>query len=392
MESVFSQKQYCTGCGVCEACCPKDAISMQPDAFGFLHPKINQQLCVDCGICQNVCHMLKGDIERNNPRKVIALRSKNLEVINKCQSGGAFTELARCVLSQGGIVYGAALNEQFCAVHIRIDRIEELFKLQGSKYVQSNTTGIFAKVKADLDAKRTVLFSGTPCQVAALKTYLKREYDNLLTVDVVCHGIMPPRMWSDHMTFIRRKYGDFTEVKFRDKTIQGWRDHWESFQTCNGLKATCTYRQLFYVNYFLRESCYMPEAEKVICKYGGMERCSDLTIGDFWGIENINSDIQDDNTGISICLINSEKGESLLAKISEHVLWEEHTTKDVNTKNRNPHLADGVVYAPEKVNKARREYLDRGYLFVARKYADLGMRGVVQKGKRLIKRFIRRNT
>ena len=391
MDKVFFDKKDCSGCGVCAERCPQNAITRKPDGFGFWYPEIDPKLCVDCGICRKVCHMLNKNAADKKAQRVVALKSKDPEVIKTSQSGGAFAELAKCVLEQGGVVYGAAFGEDFHVTHIRTDSARELYKLQGSKYVQSETVGIWQKVKDDLETQKRVLFSGTPCQIAALNAFLNRRYDNLFAVDLVCHGVMPPKIWKDHITYMGKKYGKLTQANFRDKAFGGWRAGRQSFKINGSLKDFDTYSRLFNSNFFLRESCYTPEKGKIVCKYGGMTRCSDLTIGDFWGIENVNSNIPDDNMGISVCLINSEKGEKLFAGIADRVLWEEHTPEDINTKNRNPHFAEGAPYLPQKAEKARREYLERGYLYVARKYADLGIRGVAIKAKRFLKRYIKRN-
>ena len=391
MEKVFANKKDCSGCGVCAEHCPKNAITLKADGFGFLYPEIDQKLCVDCGICRNVCHMLNKNAAEKMAQRVVALKSKDPQVIKTSQSGGAFAELAKCVLEESGVVYGAAFGAQFNVSHIRIDNMQELHRLQGSKYVQSELTGIFREVKQDLEAQTQVLFSGTPCQVAALNAYLNKSYDNLFAVDVVCHGVMAPQIWKDYIAYTRKKYGEFTQANFRDKAVGGWRGNSQSFRIKGEIKGFRTYGKLFNSNCFLRESCYTPEKSRIICKYGGLMRCSDLTIGDFWGIENVNSNIPDDNTGISVCLINSEKGEKLFAKIADSVIWEEHTLEDINIKGKNPHFGEGDPYLSKKLKKARAGYLKKGFSYIAGKYADLGFRGFCSKGMRFLKRCIRKN-
>ena len=383
MEQVFEHKKYCTGCGVCAKKCPQAAIVLKPDLMGFLYPHIDSVKCVDCGLCRTVCHMLMPISDEGKTEQIFALKSKNATVLQTSQSGGAFAEMAKCVLSTGGVVYGASFDAQFFVKHIRVSNESELHKLQGSKYVQSETTEIFSLVKSDLDKGVEVLFSGTPCQVAALNSFLTKPYEKLCTVDVVCQGIMPPKLWGDYMAYVSGKYGTFTHANFRDKAVSGWRVQYESFTINGERKVFDTYKRLFYSNYFLRDACYKPEVQRIICKYGGMVRCSDLTIGDFWGIEKTESNIPDENTGISLCLVNSSKGAQLIGKISDRVFLEKHSEAEITP--RNPHLQDGDVYLPLKAEQARNEYIKHGFIYVAKKYAEAGLKGDIIKVLRRVK-------
>lgn len=387
MENVYTHKRYCSGCGVCAECCPKNAITLKPDSMGYLYPEIDIAQCVDCGLCRKVCHMLDEYAANRKPYRIVALKSKDPDVLRTSQSGGAFAELAKCILIDGGIVYGAAFDPQFRVAHIRIDRVEELYRLQGSKYVQSQTAGIFSQVKRDLELGRNVLFSGTPCQVAALHSFLGKAWDNLFCVDVVCHGVMPPRLWEDYLSYAKEKFGTYTQVKFRDKDVSGWRGSNQSFIINGKIRTSNTYSKLFYSNYFLRDVCCDSANKRIICKYGGIQRCSDLTIGDFWGIEDTESALPDNDTGISLCLINSEKGEHLFEKVSNRVFWETHSVADVT--RRNPQLAEGEPYLPELAEKARQEYLEKGFRYIAGKYADVGVKGVLRRLLRPVKLLLK---
>lgn len=381
MEQVLGDKKGCSGCGACAERCPEKAITMQADAFGFLYPEIDRQRCIDCGLCRKICPGAQA-VSGNGPQKVVALRSKDPQIIQTSQSGGAFAELAKCVLAEGGAVYGAAKGEDGKVFHIRVDRAENLRKLQGSKYVQSRALGIFRQAEQDLKAGKTVLFSGTPCQIAGLATFLGRDYANLYTIDLVCHGVMPPKLWEDYLQYARKRFGSFTQVRFRDKRKNGWRDHWESFQIGGKTRFSNIYRKLFYLDVFLRDCCYAPEKEQVICRYAGKNRVSDLTIGDFYGIEDTRSAIKDDNTGISLCLMNSEKGKTLFEKIQHKIYWEEHSFPEASRKN--PHLAgEGKPFRKERIEKIRREYLEKGFRYIAGRYAEAGFLGIFKKLKRL---------
>ena len=304
--------EKCTGCETCKEACPENAINMVINEKGFLYPEINPSLCIACGLCEKICPANKNF----KPKKFLscyAAYSLDSEIREKSSSGGVFTELATQILSQCGFVVGAAFDEKNNLRHIVIDKKEELQKLRGSKYLQSRICGVYKKVKELLDNSKIVLFSGTPCQINALKSYLQKEYDNLYTVDVFCHGVPSPLVFKKYMK--EMEYIPNTKIHFRDKTF-GWNNYNISFLSNNGLiqslNDTDTYIRGFVQNLYLRESCYN-------CKYNIWEnRNADISIGDFWNVENFYSDFAD-NRGTSAIIAYTNKGQELLKTIESNL-------------------------------------------------------------------------
>ena len=349
MTTVFDKKENCSGCGVCKAVCNQSAIVMKRDNCGFYYPKIDAKRCISCGKCRNNCHFINKSVSRNLFEKVYAVQSRDEEVLKKSQSGGAFAELAKSILNSGGAAYGAAFNDLFEVCHIRIDSVNQLHRLQGSKYVQSKTEDIFEKVKNDLDNDLKVLFSGTPCQVAALYSYLGQRRESLYTVDIVCHGVMPPTLWKDYIDRMTDKYGEIACADFRDKSY-GWKSHNETFVIGGQKIKKNVYRKIFYKNILLRPSCYSIKKDRYItaCKYAGTSRVSDITIGDFWGIQ-----------------------------------WEQRDISEASAKQ--PHLSRSEHGVPiEGVETAREMYAKKGFKYIASRYGESGIRGIYPKGIRFI--------
>lgn len=227
----------CCGCTACESICPHDAISMKPDAMGFLYPTTDPSKCIGCGLCEKVCAFNENyDTSFNLPQPdAYAARHKNMEEVETSRSGAAFIAISDYILKQGGVVYGAGYTEHFRVVHKRATTKEERDEFKGSKYVQSDLTGIFRQVKKDLKDGMIVLFSGTPCQTSGLASYIgKRLRENLYLVDIVCHGVPSPSLWKDYIAYLERKKGaEICWVNFRDKQQFGWAAHHETFKFVN---------------------------------------------------------------------------------------------------------------------------------------------------------------
>lgn len=218
---LFDDKKDCCGCGACMNVCPKNAIRMAEDEVGFVYPEIDQNLCIGCGACKKACgYQMQPMMQKSEA--VYAAASNDDNLLRKSASGGAFAVLAENVLKKGGVVYGAALpleSGKLEPKHLRIDTVERLPELQGSKYVQSAIGDTYAQAKKDLLDGKSVLFSGTPCQIAGLKQYLKKDYENLLTVDIICHGVPSKRFFQSFMEDYGKKLGGtITEFYFRDKS------------------------------------------------------------------------------------------------------------------------------------------------------------------------------
>lgn len=339
--------EKCSGCEACYNSCPVKAVSMQENSEGFLYPKIDTNLCVNCHKCEKVCPIGK-IISLTFNQKAYAVWCKDENLLNKSSSGGVFGVIARQIISEGGVVCGAAFDENNSVCHIIINRPEDIAKLQGSKYVQSKIGSVYQEIEKHLKAGTKVLFSGTPCQVDGLKNFLSKDYENLLTVDIACHGVPSPKVWRKYLSEIGNK---ISHICFRNKTF-GWRNY--SFAFCkNGqqyLKPTKkdTYFRGFLSNLFLRKSC----AE---CQYANLNRPSDITLADFWGIQKYKKSLFN-KKGTSLVLVNSSKGEGFFELCrSEFAKMEEVPLKIAIKGNE-------VFSHPSKENPLRKyffESLDR---------------------------------
>lgn len=385
MVTVFDTKENCSGCGVCKVVCNETAITMQKDNCGFYYPQIDAMLCISCGKCRDSCHFVNNYALQNSFKDVFAVQSKDAEILKKSQSGGLFAEIAKSILNAGGAVYGAAFNDSFEVCHIRIESENQLYKLQGSKYVQSKTEDVFEMVKNDLNNDVQVLFSGTPCQVAALYSYLGQKSELLYTVDIVCHGVMAPTLWKNYLDYIKKKYGEITNADFRDKSF-GWQTHNETFVVGGRKIKKNIYRKIFYKNILLRPSCYSIKNDMYItaCKYAGTSRISDITIGDFWGIKKEDACFKNANLGISLCIVNTQNGSRLFETIKRSVIWERHDISEALAKQ--PHLSGGDSgVSIKETDIARRMYAKKGFIYIASKYGENGVCGIYPKGVRFIK-------
>lgn len=316
----LQDKKDCVGCHACSNVCPKQCISMQADEQGFLYPVVDTRLCVDCGLCEKVCPVINQS-EEQKPIKVYAAKNKNQEVRLKSSSGGVFTSLAEYVLNNGGVVFGAKFNNDWNVVHSWTDTKEGLAAFRGSKYVQSTIGNTYREAKEFLTQGRKVLFSGTPCQIAGLKKYLRADYDNLLAVEVVCHGTPSPKVWNDYLKFrCSDKCGNdipkISDISFRDKT-NGWKQFgfklsysWTNLEKTNVELAPFKediYMKGFLRNIYLRPSCYSCPARKGKSK-------ADISLGDYWGIEKFHPQFDDDK-GCGLVLINTSVGERYFEQI-----------------------------------------------------------------------------
>lgn len=297
---IFESKNNCCGCSACEQICPKNAIKMTPDNEGFLYPEIDGSLCVECGACKNVC-AFQNDYEKNKSQKAYAVKHKDFDTRMTSRSGGVFIAISDYIFEKNGTVYGAAFDDDFSVCHIRATTKAERDRLKGSKYVQSDVKDTFSSVKNDLKNGMYVLFSGTACQVAGLKNYLKNiDTSKLYTCDLVCHGVPSPKIWKEYLDYCEKKYnGKVTNADFRDKTL-GWNAHKEAIWIDNKKYNSNEYAYLFNDNYISRPSCFN-------CKFTNLDRPADFTLADFWGIDRIVPDFND-NKGVSLLLVNSEKG------------------------------------------------------------------------------------
>lgn len=297
----------CCGCEACANICPKDCIAMLPDEQGFLRPQFDEQVCIHCDLCRKACPILS-----NSPREVsptiLACKNRDDEVRAKSSSGGVFTAIASTIIADGGAVYGAAFNEKLEVEHVRIDTIEELARLRGSKYTQSRIGDCYTRAKEDLRNGLKVLFTGTPCQIGGLRTYLGKEYEELYCIEVVCHGVPSPLIFRHYLDSLERANGaKATSFRFRDKT-ESWQHYSLSAQFANGNAmrqrgAENPFQRGFIADLYTRPSC-------TDCRFKNFVSGADITLGDFWGSGIFGTEYNDDR-GISLVCINSRKGEGL---------------------------------------------------------------------------------
>lgn len=318
MMQQICEPHLCSGCGACANGCGRNAIALKADEKGFLHPVIDGGLCVDCGRCKAICPVVNPpEPDDRFENYGLAAFSADEGLRTAASSGGLFPLLANSVLSEGGVVYGVAFDEDWKKVrHIRVTAPTELPRLFGAKYLQSETGSTFCQVRQDLVAGKRVLFAGTPCQTAGLKAYLGRDWTELLLVDVICHGTPSQRVWAAYLTELEARYGARAEnVSFRDKR-GGWKDYRLSVRFSNGeeylgRQVADAYLRGFISDLFLRESCHQ-------CRFKGERIQSDLTLGDFWGIDHVLPEMNDE-LGISLVIIRSDRGEAALKACSDRL-------------------------------------------------------------------------
>lgn len=323
--------EYCTGCRMCEKICPKKAITMIENKEGFLVTKIDTQKCINCGLCKKNCPQnTKSETESEFKKIGYAVTIKD-DMIKKSSSGGIFVAISKMVLDRKGAVYGAAYNENLVVNHVRVVDIEQLKKLQGSKYVQSNTGNTYIEVKKDLEKNKIVLYSGTPCQIAGLKKFLKKDYDNLITIDLICHGVPSPKLFKNYIEYISTK--DKKTVKqydFRTKDKKDWSIGYYYYYTNKGHYKSGDLDPYYY-NFLkgttYRECCYA-------CKYANLNRVGDLTIGDYWGIEDTFPEFFD-KKGVSCVIVNSEKGKKVFDEVKRQIKYIKVPLDDISRKNHN---------------------------------------------------------
>lgn len=317
MIQLINNRYQCSGCSACQNICPQKAIEMKVDGDGFTFPEIDHSLCIECEMCIKVCPF-KQTNDFRMPIKAYAAVNESSDVYRSA-SGGVFFSIATKIIKGNGIVFGVAWNEDMIAEHQMISTLEGLKKLQGSKYVQSNQNKSYSKVKTLLKNGTEVLYSGTPCQIAGLKQYLGREYNNLYTADIICHGVPSEKMHSEYISYLERKIqGKIINMNYREKS-NGWSLRLRVNYIKNNIQKFKRYEnnESFYYYYFMhgliyRDSCYH-------CPFAKTERISDITLGDYWGVEKYHPNIKT-YKGVSAVLVNTSKGLDLIDSIEDLIL------------------------------------------------------------------------
>lgn len=316
---LLNEKKDCCFCQACINVCPTNAIEIQYDEYGFEYPHINKDKCISCQQCINTCHYQKED-KQISLKETYAASSFDINLLQSA-SGGIFSSIAQAIVHQGGLVYGSAMvyeNNQLNVKHICVDNLNDLNKIKGSKYVQSNIGYVYKDIKNVLKQGRIVLFSGTPCQVDGLYGYLKSKYDNLFTIDIICHGVPSQQFFQSYIQYIEtKKNKKIIDYKFRDKN-QGWKlygkiTYLDNQSSCEYFEPEeSSYYQMFLNSYTYRENCYS-------CPYASDKRPGDITIGDYWCIDLVhpeylleNNGLLDEKKGISTLIVNNKHGKCLI--------------------------------------------------------------------------------
>lgn len=358
-KSTFAEKQNCCGCGACADICPKKCINMEADQEGFLYPVVDKNKCINCGLCERVCPVLQVEGDKPFKQDGYIVQNKDEQVRKESTSGGAFTAIAKRVIQAGGIVFGAAYDDNFQVKHIAVNNENELWRFRNSKYTQSRTVEAFQKVKAYLKGDKLVCFSGTPCQVEGLKKFLQKEYDNLLTVDVVCHAVPSPLVFQKYVAMQEQQYGNVSDILFRNKEHYGYKYSTMTIKN-SADKDVYSYGvdtdpmlRAFFSDVCDRPSCYN-------CHFKKRYRVSDLTIWDCFPVYEFNKDMDDDK-GTTRVLIHTDKGRQLFEKIKQDMIYMEvdadrltYGVKEmfhsVNlAKNRKAFMADAAVMSGNKL-------------------------------------------
>lgn len=311
----IEENDLCCGCTACYSACPKNAIRMVRDNEGFLYPEVDREKCVNCGMCKKVCPILnKAKLNEFKP-KAYLFQNSNEEIRKDSTSGGIFTAIGEFVIKNNGIVYGATFDDNFVVNHIGVESTYELCKFRKSKYVQSNQNNCFKEIKQYLDNGKLVCYSGTPCQVGGLRTYLRKDYENLILVDIMCHSVPSPLVFEKYKGYILKKMNanKILNINFRDKNKYGYKYSMMTVETDNGIYSqgidTDPYLRAFFSDVSVRPSCYN-------CHFKTMKRVSDLTIWDCFNINEIDKSFDDDK-GTTRVLVQSEKGEKLLENLDD---------------------------------------------------------------------------
>ncbi len=326
---AINDKKDCVGCHACLNLCPQSCISMESDTEGFWYPEVDYARCIKCGLCIKVCPIINKKTVHNN-LKAYACINKNESVRMKSSSGGIFTLIAEHIINKDGVIFGAGFDENFSVSHSYIETKEELDRFRGSKYVQSKIGVTYKQVSDFLKLGKEVLFTGTPCQIGGLKSYLGQPYDNLFCIDIVCHGVPSPKVLLKYISYRENSAGSqVRRMSFRLKN-KGWKRFSVSILFNNGTEYRQTmdkdlYMKAFLINICLRPSCYD-------CAFKTLHRESDITLADCWGIQDMLPDMDDDK-GTSLIFVNSVNGQSMLKQIKDNILLKEVDVKQAVSYN-----------------------------------------------------------
>lgn len=352
----ITDKSRCCGCEACRSVCPKNCISMKADKEGFVYPHVDLSQCIDCKLCEKICPVLHPVSSITVP-SVYAGINNDTNIRLQSSSGGIFTLIAEQVLQKNGVVFGACFDEQWNVVHRYVETREGLSRFRGSKYVQSHIGDSFLQAKRFLEAGREVLFSGTPCQVAGLKNFLRKPYQNLLTVDVVCHGVPGPKVWQKYLhesvckAYHIRRGSSFSladkimKINFRSKE-KGWKTYHVRIEYQNGKDDSMPAAKNIYIQAFLSDLSLRPSCYACSAKLHHVQ--SDITLADFWGIERLHPEIDDDK-GCGLILAHNDHALSLL--------------KGLNCQLQEQKLDEVIAFNPSIIHSVK-EPVNRNFFYM----------------------------
>ena len=379
MTNLVFDKNKCCGCSHCMHICPVGAITMVEDNEGFKYPNIDNEKCIHCNKCKNLCQFNKNKdySQQFDTPLVYAVKHKDGDVVANSRSGGIFTALSDYVLNLKGAVYGCVLTDDMQVVHIRATNQDDRNKMRGSKYVEGNILAIYEQVKNDVASGKHVLISGTSCQVDALRNYLKSlDCSKVIFMDILCQQVTSYKIWKDYIAYLEKKHkGVVTNFNFRDKQRFGWDGAHESFDINSYKYYSNAYASIYYSCWFSRPACYT-------CPYKTINHPADITIGDFWGIEKAAPEFND-NKGVSLVLVNNDKGKLVFDKISSTINFEQ-TTID---KAMQPVLIKSID-APTTRDKSWRIYNKKGIKAIVK---SIKLKQFKTKCLRKIKKILRIN-
>lgn len=383
----IQNKVDCCGCNACGDACNKNAITFKIDIEGFWYPEVDEDKCNNCGLCEKVCPIINSkELKKNDsdkPLHTIAAINKNMKVRWDSTSGGAFSALSEVMYAQGGYVSGALYNDDFSVRNYVSNNHDDLEKLRSSKYLQSKAEGLYAEIRSLLKNGQKVLACGTPCQMAALRSFLQKDYENLIIVDFICRGVNSPKVYRAYLDSLEKKYNSkVVYVKAKNKEL-GWRNLTRKVTFANGQSYYGVYmdddfRRGYHTNVFCRPSCYD-------CKFKGFPRIADITIADYWGIEKVDKNL-DNNIGTSMILLNSKKGESYFKEVKQYLEYKETPFEAILGGN----IALTKSIEPAKIDrKAFFEDLDaHDFDYVTQKYYPLNKSvGIKRRLKSLVKKY-----
>lgn len=352
----------CYGCRACEHICPQKAITMKPNEEGFLYPTLDEAICMKCGLCSQVCPNDNVTTVFRKPLKVFAAQYKQQDVLDNSSSGGIFSAVADYVLENNGSVAGCVFDDNFTAIHVVSQDHDTVAKMRGSKYVQSDTKSTYVEIKQRLEQGKFVLFSGTPCQVDGLKLYLCKNYDNLLTIDLICHGVPSPVLLAEYLKLTEQKKGKVTDIKFRNKQRNGWCAQGSVTYLRNGREKTYTispfnasYYYYYLKNCISRMSCYS-------CKYSSVQRVGDITIGDYWNINDVLPHVNS-KKGISVILVNTNHGKTVVQALKQRIMLFETELSSAVSGNGN---LSKPCDLPDSRKNIYKRIKQQGYVVVAK--------------------------